>query len=253
MPWPGAEPPLDVELTRAFAPCLPGGRLAGPLRAYRSLASTQTLARAWAAAGAPEGAVVLADHQTAGRGQHGRAWTAPAGDRAPLLGGSAPQRSRWRAGRRSRSRRAARWPRRWRPWPRSRRRSSGRTTCSSAGGSWPASWPREWPARSPLVILGIGVNVSQRESDWPPDLAGTAASLAGLGAARRARDAPGGDPRPPGRAGTACCSTRASSRCAPRGAGAASSASASRCPTARARPSISGREGSSWSGATTGG
>ncbi|MFI5008382.1 MAG: biotin--[acetyl-CoA-carboxylase] ligase, partial [Solirubrobacterales bacterium] len=79
MPWPGAEPTLDAELTRAFTPCLPGGRLAGPLRAYRSLASTQTLTRAWATAGAPEGAVVLADHQTAGRGQHGRAWTAPAG------------------------------------------------------------------------------------------------------------------------------------------------------------------------------
>jgi BirA family biotin operon repressor/biotin-[acetyl-CoA-carboxylase] ligase len=36
---------------------------------------------------------------------------------------------------------------------------------------------------SPLVILGIGVNVSQRESDWPPDLAASAGSLASLGAA----------------------------------------------------------------------
>ena len=34
----------------------------------------------------------------------------------------------------------------------------------------------------PLVIVGIGVNVSQQEPDWPPGLAGTAASLAGLGA-----------------------------------------------------------------------
>ena len=72
MPWPGTEPPLDAELTRAFALCLPDGRLAGPLRAYRSLASTQTLARAWAATGAPEGAMVLADYQTAGRGQYAR-------------------------------------------------------------------------------------------------------------------------------------------------------------------------------------
>ena len=34
----------------------------------------------------------------------------------------------------------------------------------------------------PLVVLGIGVNVSQQESDWPPDLAGRPRSLAGLGA-----------------------------------------------------------------------
>jgi BirA family biotin operon repressor/biotin-[acetyl-CoA-carboxylase] ligase len=33
-----------------------------------------------------------------------------------------------------------------------------------------------------LVVLGIGVNVSQEEADWPPDLAGRARSLAGLGA-----------------------------------------------------------------------
>jgi BirA family biotin operon repressor/biotin-[acetyl-CoA-carboxylase] ligase len=35
----------------------------------------------------------------------------------------------------------------------------------------------------PLVILGIGVNVSQREPDWPPDVRDRAASLSGLGAA----------------------------------------------------------------------
>ena len=79
MPWPPAEAPLDVELTRAFTSCLPGGRIAGPLRAYRSLTSTQTVARAWSAEGAPEGAVVLADHQTEGRGRQGRRWTAPPG------------------------------------------------------------------------------------------------------------------------------------------------------------------------------
>jgi BirA family biotin operon repressor/biotin-[acetyl-CoA-carboxylase] ligase len=35
---------------------------------------------------------------------------------------------------------------------------------------------------SPLVILGIGVNVSQREGDWAPGLSGRAESLAGMGA-----------------------------------------------------------------------
>ena len=183
MPWPDAEPPLDAELTRVFAPCLPGGRLAGPLRAYRSLASTQTLARAWAATGAPEGTVVLADHQTAGRGRHGRSWTAPGGT-ALLF--SVVLRPRLPV---------ARWPRDpagdglrggRRPGDRGSglgQRSSGRTTCSSAGGSWRASCAersgrhcRRWS------ILGIGVNVSQRDPDWPPDLAATAGSLASLGA-----------------------------------------------------------------------
>jgi BirA family biotin operon repressor/biotin-[acetyl-CoA-carboxylase] ligase len=34
-------------------------------------------------------------------------------------------------------------------------------------------------AGGPLVVLGIGVNVSQGEGDWPPELAGRARSLAG--------------------------------------------------------------------------
>ena len=181
MPWPGAEPQLDAELTRAFVPCLPGGRLAGPLRAYRCLASTQTLARAWAAAGAPEGAVVLADYQTRGRGQHGRPWTAPGGT-ALLV--SVVLRPRFPV---------ARWP-----------EIPLATGCAVAEGLEtvaPVSAKLKWPndvlvggrklagilaegvaGTPPLVILGIGVNVSQRDSDWPPDLAGTAGSLASLGA-----------------------------------------------------------------------
>ena len=34
---------------------------------------------------------------------------------------------------------------------------------------------------APHVVLGVGVNVSQRDADWPTDLAGRARSLAGLG------------------------------------------------------------------------
>ena len=41
--------------------------------------STNALALAQAAEGAAEGLLVLADEQTAGRGRHGRAWSAPAG------------------------------------------------------------------------------------------------------------------------------------------------------------------------------
>ena len=44
-----------------------------------STASTNTVALEAAAAGEPEGYVVVADHQTAGRGRLGRAWVAPPG------------------------------------------------------------------------------------------------------------------------------------------------------------------------------
>ncbi len=47
---------------------------------YRTrLGSTNDLARVQAAAGAPEGLLVLAEEQTAGRGRQGRAWQAPFG------------------------------------------------------------------------------------------------------------------------------------------------------------------------------
>ena len=50
-----------------------------PRRHLRRCESTNSLARELAAAGAPSGAVVTADEQTAGRGRLGRTWVAPAG------------------------------------------------------------------------------------------------------------------------------------------------------------------------------
>jgi BirA family biotin operon repressor/biotin-[acetyl-CoA-carboxylase] ligase len=41
--------------------------------------STNDAARQWATDGAPDGAVVVADHQTAGRGRLGRSWHSPPG------------------------------------------------------------------------------------------------------------------------------------------------------------------------------
>jgi BirA family transcriptional regulator, biotin operon repressor / biotin---[acetyl-CoA-carboxylase] ligase len=170
-----------VTLTRSFARCLPGGRLSGPLRAYRSAESTQALARAWADAGAPEGAVVLADYQTAGRGQRGRPWTAPPGTallfsvvlrprlpvirwpQIPLAAGCAVAESLETV-----APCAA-----WLKWPNDVLVAGRKLAGILAEGV--ASTP-------PLVILGIGVNVSQRETDWAPDLAGSARSLESLGA-----------------------------------------------------------------------
>src|ERR1700753_4488776 len=50
-----------------------------PHRHFRRTASTNTVARELAEAGAPHGTIVTADEQTAGRGRQGRTWTAPPG------------------------------------------------------------------------------------------------------------------------------------------------------------------------------
>ncbi len=54
-----------------------------PLRAHDAVTSTQDLAREWAfdaASPAPEGAVVVTDYQTAGRGRQGRVWQSGPGE-----------------------------------------------------------------------------------------------------------------------------------------------------------------------------
>jgi BirA family biotin operon repressor/biotin-[acetyl-CoA-carboxylase] ligase len=179
MPSIPAEPAPDPDLTRAFASCLPGGRLAGPLRAYRSVPSTQALARAAAEAGAPEGTVILADHQTAGRGRRGRRWTAPAGasllfsvvlrpplpvarwGEIPLAAGCAVAEALEAvAGVRA----ALKWP----------------NDVLVEGGKVAGILAEGIVGPRPLVVLGIGVNVSQGDADWPPELARHARSLAGV-------------------------------------------------------------------------
>jgi BirA family biotin operon repressor/biotin-[acetyl-CoA-carboxylase] ligase len=50
-----------------------------PHRHFASVGSTNTVARELAAAGAPHGTVITAAEQTAGRGRQGRSWTAPPG------------------------------------------------------------------------------------------------------------------------------------------------------------------------------
>ncbi len=55
------------------------GPFAAEGRVVASTASTNDDALAWAAAGAPEGAWIVAGAQTAGRGRRGRAWVSPPG------------------------------------------------------------------------------------------------------------------------------------------------------------------------------
>lgn len=58
---------------------LAGHCLGGCLEHVAECGSTQDLVRARAEAGAPEGLVIVADHQTRGRGQRGNTWTQPPG------------------------------------------------------------------------------------------------------------------------------------------------------------------------------
>ncbi len=175
-----AEPEPDPALTRMLAATLPGGRLAGPLRAYRSVESTQTVARRWGERGAPEGAVVVAAHQSAGRGRRGRTWTAPPGAgllvsivlRPPLP--------------------VARWP----EVGIAAGCAVAEAVEATAGLPVRLKWPNDVLAgggklagilaegragADGLVVLGIGVNVGQTAGDWAPELVGRATSLAMLG------------------------------------------------------------------------
>lgn len=55
------------------------GTVFGPVRFVAGTTSTNADLLAEARGGAPEGRVLVADHQTAGRGRRGRSWVAPAG------------------------------------------------------------------------------------------------------------------------------------------------------------------------------
>ncbi len=75
--FPGASPePLAAASVQAGRP---GGCLGRLVRHFSAVGSTNDAARALAQAGAPEGLLVLAEEQTAGRGRYGRRWEAPRG------------------------------------------------------------------------------------------------------------------------------------------------------------------------------
>ena len=72
--------PIPDEFADALAQARPRlGPLASRVLWYDSIGSTNDRAIAWAESGAEEGALVLADAQSAGRGRLGRTWSSPAG------------------------------------------------------------------------------------------------------------------------------------------------------------------------------
>lgn len=153
------------------------GRWGRPLHALRSTPSTQAFLHRLAAQGAPEGTVVVADHQTAGRGRYGRRWVAPPG-KALLV--SILLRP---------------------PLPAPRLGEIGLAAAvavadaieATAGVRARIKWPNDLLVESRKVAgilseaalvgeaahvaLGIGINVGQALGDFPPELRDRAGSL----------------------------------------------------------------------------
>lgn len=156
---------------------LPFGRMGSAFYALRVTPSTQDELRRLAERGTPEGGVVVADHQTQGRGRHGRAWVDEPGanllfsvllrpEIAPAL---IPQLSLLAAVASAEALGAAaglavriRWPN---DLLVGERKVGGILAEAAAVGE-----------RVAYVILGIGINVNQ--AAFVPDLRAQATSLA---------------------------------------------------------------------------
>jgi BirA family transcriptional regulator, biotin operon repressor / biotin---[acetyl-CoA-carboxylase] ligase len=139
--------------------------------------STNDDARLLGAAGAPSGTVIIAERQSAGRGQKGRAWFGTAGrslhfsmllraDAGFECLGAAPVRVGLLAARAMADAVKLRITLKWPNDLQFEGRKIGGILCESVLDS-----------RLQLVV-GIGINVTQQEDDFPPELRSTATSLA---------------------------------------------------------------------------
>ncbi len=174
-------------------------------RARRQLASTRFADLAWvtetgstnadvlalAREGAAEGVVVVADHQTAGRGRHGRTWAAPAGASllvsvllrppAHVIGATtmatavaAAEAVEAVAGVTPR----LKWPNDL-VWPGDGSAPDRKLAGILAEADWPAGadiaagWRSPGPHDRAAVVVGLGLNVN-----WPAELPPEAADLA---------------------------------------------------------------------------
>ncbi len=157
---------------------------------YGQLGSTMDVAAEFAAAGEPEGLVVVADEQAAGRGRAGRAWQAPPGsallltvllrpevaaDRlgvlAPLAGVAVAEAVEAQTGLAC-----------WLKWPNDLWLGDRNAGKKAAGVLASA---RMVGGKPDHVLLGIGLNVSTPESALPDGATSIAAQIAAAHARRR--------------------------------------------------------------------
>jgi BirA family biotin operon repressor/biotin-[acetyl-CoA-carboxylase] ligase len=172
---------------------LAGSRFAD-VRWVASTGSTNADALALARDGAPEGVVVVADHQTAGRGRYDRAWLAPPGGSllvSVLLRPPSPVASTATMATAVAMAEAVEEVAGVTPglkWPNDlviageggERKLAG----ILAEADWPASatisagWKQPWAHERAVIVVGIGVNVSWPEDDEAiRDVADTAVAL----------------------------------------------------------------------------
>ncbi|MBK9030924.1 MAG: biotin--[acetyl-CoA-carboxylase] ligase [Myxococcales bacterium] len=142
-------------------------------QAHDTCASTNDLALAWARAGAPHGAIVIADAQRAGRGRHGRAWASPPGRSLYLsivvrLGPTVPVPPLTLA--------------------------IGVGVCDAIRGEGVTAAGLKWPndvlvggkklagvlceSTADAVVVGVGVNANGAAADLPPEVSARATTIA---------------------------------------------------------------------------
>jgi BirA family biotin operon repressor/biotin-[acetyl-CoA-carboxylase] ligase len=160
--------------------------LGSPRIHRRRTGSTNELARELAAAGAPDGTLVTASEQTAGRGRHGREWWAPPGDSLlmslvlhqppPLLPLASAVAVADAVSETSGIEALIKWPNdvvldTTEESLASRATKTAPALAKLAGILIEARPPAEW------VVLGIGLNVAVSPASIPPDLRGVVATL----------------------------------------------------------------------------
>jgi BirA family biotin operon repressor/biotin-[acetyl-CoA-carboxylase] ligase len=171
------------DLTRERLEGFLRGRFGRPYRLLEVTGSTNSDALSWAAAGAPEGAVVAADHQTAGRGRGGRAWASRPGAALLFSVLLRPRRPVGELGLLTTAvgvataeaveevaaiRCGLKWPN---DVTVGGRKLAGILTETHLEGSVAA-----------VAVAGVGINVAWRREDMPAEVAGRATSTAAEGA-----------------------------------------------------------------------
>jgi len=172
----GSSPTAD---TAALADRLRGESWIERVVLLDSVDSTNDELRKLAAAGAPAGTVLLADHQRQGRGRRGRTWDSPRGCGLYL---SVLFRPTGPAGDATR-------------WTLAGAVAAGAACRSLGAGEVEIKWPndllcdgrklggvlaemRSQGGQATELVLGTGINLSQGSDDFPPELVGHAISLA---------------------------------------------------------------------------
>jgi BirA family transcriptional regulator, biotin operon repressor / biotin---[acetyl-CoA-carboxylase] ligase len=143
-----------------------------PRHHHRLTDSTNERARDLASAGAPDGTVVTAAEQTAGRGRHGRSWSAPAGKALLCSAILTPLDSRHRL------------------LPLSVPLAVCKAAEGLGAGDCAVKWPNDvWLEERKLAgilieakppqwaVIGIGLNLAIDDDEFPPELRGTATSI----------------------------------------------------------------------------